>query len=89
MGHPNCGGIDAAVHRKEVPGQISVLYQHMMPGISDSHGDVSAAVKENDTFQARLLRESSTVIAKAVKDRGVKVEGAIYDLGTGRVTVVR
>jgi carbonic anhydrase len=88
LGHTNCGAIAAAVGAKEVPGQISVLYQHMMPAIRDSHGDVNAAVKANAAFQARLLRESSTVIAKAVKDGSVKVAAGVYDLGTGRVTVL-
>ena len=38
-------------------------------------------------YQAQLLRESSTVIAKAIKDDGVKVVGGVYDLGSGRVTL--
>jgi carbonic anhydrase len=88
LGHTNCGAVSAAVAGKEVPGQISVLYQHLMPGVRDSHGDVAAAVKANVAFQTRLLRESSTVIAKAVKEQGVKVVGGMYDLGTGRVTLV-
>jgi carbonic anhydrase len=88
LGHSNCGAISAAVAGKEVPGQISVLYQHLMPGIRDTHGDVNQAVKANVAFQARLLRESSTVIAKAVKEKGVKVAGGVYDLGTGRVTLI-
>lgn len=88
MGHSNCGAIDAAVHRKEVPGQISVLYQHLIPGIQTADGDVALAVKMNASFQAKLLRESSTVIAKAIKDDGVKVVGGAYDLTTGRVTLV-
>jgi carbonic anhydrase len=88
LGHSNCGAISAAVAAKEVPGQISVLYQHLMPGIRDSHGDVDLAVKANVAFQTRLLGESSTVIAKAVKEQGVKVAGGVYDLGTGRVTLV-
>jgi carbonic anhydrase len=88
MGHTNCGAISAAVQAKEVPGQISVLYQHLMPGIRKAHGDVVQAVKLNAAFQARLVRESSTVIAKAVKEDGVRVVGGVYDLGTGRVTVV-
>jgi carbonic anhydrase len=87
LGHSNCGAISAAIAGKEVPGQISVLYQHLMPGIRDTHGDVAAAVKANVLFQARLLRESSTVIAKAVKDGAVKVGAGVYDLGTGRVTL--
>jgi carbonic anhydrase len=87
MGHSNCGAISAALHAKEVPGQISVLYQHLMPAIRDANGDAVRAVRENAVFQANLLRESSTVIAKAVKEDGLKVVGGVYDLGTGRVTL--
>jgi carbonic anhydrase len=88
LGHSNCGAISAAIAGKEVPGQISALYQHLMPGIRDSHGDVVAAVKANAAYQTRLLKESSTVISKAVKEKGLKVVGGVYDLGTGRVTLV-
>ena len=87
MGHSNCGAISAALAGKDVPGQISVLYQHLMPAIQHGSTDVGSAVKANAAFQAALLRRSSTVIAKAIKDNGVKVAGAVYDLGTGRVTM--
>jgi carbonic anhydrase len=87
MGHTNCGAVAAAVAAKEVPGQISVLYQHLMPGIREAKGDVPLAVKMNAAYQAQVLRESSTVIAKAIKENGVKVVSASYDLGSGRVTL--
>ena len=87
MGHSNCGAISAAIAAKEVPGQISVLYQHLMPGIARAKGDVPLAVAMNAAFQAKLLRESSTVIAKAIKEDGVKVASGTYDLGSGAVTL--
>jgi carbonic anhydrase len=87
MGHSNCGAISAAVAAKEVPGQISVLYQHLMPGIRGAKGDVPLAVKMNAAYQAQVLQESSTVIAKAIKDGGLKVASGSYDLGTGRVAL--
>jgi carbonic anhydrase len=85
IGHTNCGAVSAAVAAKEVPGQISVLYQHLMPGIRGAKGDVSLAVKMNAAYQAQVLRESSTVIAKAIKDDGLKVTSGSYELGSGRV----
>ena len=87
MGHTNCGAVSAAVAAKEVPGQISVLYQHIMPGIYGAKGDIPLAVKMNAAYQARILSASSTVIAKAIKENGVKVASASYDLGSGRVTL--
>jgi len=87
LGHSNCGAISAAIAAKEVPGQISVLYKHLIPGVAGANGDVPLAVKRNAAYQAKLLRESSTVIAKAIKDDGVKVASGVYDLGSGRVTL--
>lgn len=87
LGHAKCGAVSAAMKGQEVPGQISVLYQHMMPAIRKIY-DVAAAVNANAQFQARLLAESSTVIAKAVKDGGVKVVAGYYDLGSGRVMLL-
>jgi carbonic anhydrase len=45
------------------------------------------AVKRNAAYQAKLLAESSTVIAKAIQDDGVKVASGVYDLGSGKVTL--
>jgi carbonic anhydrase len=87
MGHTNCGAVAAAVTAKEVPGQISVLYQHLMPGIRGAKGDAALAVKMNAAYQAQVLRESSTVIAKAIKDGQLKVISGSYDLGIGKVTL--
>jgi carbonic anhydrase len=87
LGHAKCGAVSAAMKGQEVPGQISVLYQHMMPAI-EGISDVAAAVKANAAFQAKLLSESSTVIAKAIKDDGVKVVAGYYDLGSGRVALL-
>jgi carbonic anhydrase len=87
MGHSNCGAISAAVAAKDVPGQISVLYQHLMPGIVGAKGDVPLAVKMNAAYQARILSTSSTVIAKAIKDNKLKVVSGSYDLGSGKVTL--
>lgn len=87
LGHSNCGAISAAVAAKAVPGQISVLYQHLIPAIAGAKGDIPLAVKMNAAYQAKLLAESSTVIAKAMKENGVKVGSGVYDLGSGRVTL--
>jgi carbonic anhydrase len=56
--------------------------------VRDAHGDVVQAVKANVVFQTRLVRESSTLIAKAVKENGVKVVGGVYDLENGRVQII-
>jgi len=88
MGHSNCGAVKATMQGKEVPGQISSLFPHIQPGVDQGGSDLAAATKANAMVQARLLRESSTVIAGMVKTGGVKVTSGYYDVGTGTVTLL-
>lgn len=88
IGHSNCGAVKATIQGKDVPGQISVLFPHIRPGVEQAGQDLESATKANAKIQARLLRESSTVISAAVKSGSVKVVAAYYDLGTGSVTLL-
>jgi carbonic anhydrase len=88
LGHSNCGAVKAALQGTAVPGQISTLYQHIVPGIDRSQPDVDAAVKANVRFQARKLKEGSTVISALLEQGKVKVVGGFYDLTSGQVTPV-
>jgi carbonic anhydrase len=69
-----------------VPGQISTLYQHIVPGI-DRNQDLAAALTSNVKYQARKL-ESSPVIGDAVKAGKLVITGGVFDLASGRVTPV-
>jgi len=86
LGHTNCGAVKAAIAGKEVPGQISTLYTHIQPAIDQAGPDPAAAIKANAELQARLLRESSPVIAPLVKENKLKVVAGVYDIATGKVT---
>ena len=59
LGHRNCGAVKAAMKADPVPGQISVLYQHLQPAIEQSGGHVDKAIELNARLQAALLRTSS------------------------------
>jgi len=87
LGHRNCGAVKAAMKADPVPGQISVLYQHLQPAIEQSGGHVDKAVEHNARFQAALLRTSSTVVRDAIKAGRLKVEAGVYDLATGKVSL--
>ena len=88
MGHSNCGAVKATIQGKEVPGQISSLFPHIQPAVDQAGKDLAAATKANAKIQAKLLRQSSTVISGMVKAGSVKVVAAYYDVGTGTVTLV-
>lgn len=87
LGHAGCGAVKATIQGKAVPGQISSLFPHIQPAVDQAGPDVAAATKANAEIQARLLRESSTVIAPMVKDNKLKVVAGVYDIATGKVTL--
>ncbi len=87
LGHSGCGAVKAAMKANAAPGQISALYQHLQPGVARSGGNIDKAVEANARIQAELLRTSSPVIRDAIKAGELKVEAAVYDLATGKVTM--
>jgi carbonic anhydrase len=87
IGHRNCGAVKAAMNADAVPGQISVLYQHLQPAVEQSGGNLNTAISVNARFQADLLRTSSTVIRDAIKAGKLRVEAGVYDLATGQVSL--
>ncbi len=87
VGHSGCGAVKAAMKPDMVPGQISVLYQHLLPAMKQSGDNLDKAIEANAKFQADLLRTSSTVIRDAVKAGKLKVEAGVYDLATGKVSL--
>ncbi len=88
MGHANCGAVKAAIQGKEVPGQISSLFPHLQPAVDEAGHNLEAAIKANAKIQARLLSESSPVIAGLLKDGKLKVVAGYYDLASGVVTML-
>lgn len=85
LGHTSCGAVEAAALRKEVPGQISTLFQHIRPAIKAASGNVAKAIDENVRIQANLLAESSPVIAKLIDKKKLLIAGGVYQLDTGKV----
>lgn len=88
MAHSHCGAVKATIAAKDVPGQISALYQHIQPAVDQAGPDVEATARANAKIQAALLRESSTVIAGLMKEDKVKVVAAYYDIVSGKVTLL-
>ncbi|HQR41144.1 MAG TPA: carbonic anhydrase, partial [Gemmatales bacterium] len=89
LGHTSCGAVQAAAEGKEVPGQISVLFQHIRPAVKAATGDMSKAIQENVRLQAGLLAESSTVLSRLIKEKKLIIAGGVYDLKTGIVEPVK
>lgn len=88
LGHDHCGAVKATIEAKAAPGQISSLYRYIRPAVNEAHGDLDAAIAANARIQAQLLRESSPVVAGAIKDGNLKVVAAVYRLATGKVSLL-
>jgi carbonic anhydrase len=67
-GHSSCGAVKATMAGDAVPGQISALYQHIMPAVDRAGKDLDAAIHANVEIQARTLKQASPVIAGLVRD---------------------
>jgi carbonic anhydrase len=89
LGHTGCGAVKATIAGDPVPGQISTLYRHIQPAVDRTPSkELEAVARENVRVQARLLRSSSPVVAGLVREKKLLVVGGVYDLATGRVTML-
>jgi carbonic anhydrase len=88
VGHTGCGAVKAAMAGDPVPGQISTLYQHIMPAVDRGGKDLDAVTRANVALQARTLRQASPVIAGLVRDGKLAVRGVVYDIRSGRLAPV-
>jgi carbonic anhydrase len=88
LGHTACGAVSATMSGADVPGQISSLYYHISPAVRLAKGDIDVAIRENVRLQALALRDGSTVIRRLVREGKLLVVGGVYDLSSGRVSMV-
>lgn len=88
IGHTACGGVKAAIGGKAAPGQISTLYRYIRPAVDQAGGDLDGAIKANARTQAKVLRDSSPVIAEHIAQGSLRVVAGYYELSSGKVTVL-
>ncbi|HEX3940683.1 MAG TPA: carbonic anhydrase [Acidobacteriaceae bacterium] len=88
LGHTNCGAVKATLAGKAVPGQISTLYQYIHPAAAGANGDLTTASRQNATLQASVLRDTSPVLADLVTQKKLMIRAAIYDVGSGKITML-
>lgn len=89
-GHTSCGGVAATLANNKLG--VLDLWLQPMRALREQHADELAKLEGSDksTYMAKLnvkagvenLKRMSTVI-DAMKERGLKVHGVIYDLATG------
>ena len=97
LGHSSCGAVNATVAaiQKEnaLPGHIADLVRAMKPGIEpavrESGADLEQrAVIANVRHNVEVLKQSKPILADMVAKDAIRVVGGVYDLATGKVTLV-
>jgi carbonic anhydrase len=97
LGHTHCGAVTSAVRvvqeKIDLPGRLFVLIDALEPSVLhaqmiDPDDLLRAATEENVRRQVRRLRTISPVINEARQAGRVAIVGAIYDMETGRVSLL-
>jgi len=90
LGHESCGAVTAAIKGGDNGYSLNHLLAHITPAIdaSEDSNDVNAVVKKNAMITAEELVNRSSIIKTAVKESGLKIVPAYYNLGTGKVDFI-
>lgn len=97
LGHSKCGAVNATVTALQkgntLPGHIADLVRAMKPGIEpvlkQSSDDLEQrAVIANVRYNVERLQHAKPILAEMVAKNEIRVVGGVYDLATGKVTLV-
>lgn len=97
LGHTQCGAVKAAVQfvkdGSAQPGHIQNLVDAIAPAAKaakSASGDwLANAIERNVHDNVAAVRARSSIVDEAVKGGRLAIAGGIYDLHTGKVSVVR
>ncbi|HEV2695871.1 MAG TPA: carbonic anhydrase [Verrucomicrobiae bacterium] len=93
VGHEKCGAVSAAVAGGQVPGHIHSLTDDLALVIEqtkDLPGDkVDNAVRANAQRTAEILKHVEPIIKAAVSSTNLTIVAARYELGTGKVEILK
>ena len=97
LGHSSCGAVNATVEAlqkgNDLPGHIADLVSAMKPGIEpvvkQGGADLNQrAVVANVQANVKRLSEAKPIISDMVAAGKLRIVGGVYELATGKVTMV-
>ncbi len=96
LGHQSCGAVKATIQTLQsnghADGQIATLVEAIKPAVMEAQfepGDLlDNSIRANVALEIEYLKSSSQIISQALAQGSIDLVGAIYDLGTGAVTVM-
>jgi carbonic anhydrase len=97
LGHTNCGAVKAAIqhidHKDSLPGSINGLVDLIKPVVLKAHGErgelLEIVTQANVNVGVEKLKNLQPIVAPRVKAGSVKVVGGVYDLHSGKVTLLK
>jgi carbonic anhydrase len=99
LGHGSCGAIKGAADGVEL-GNLTELLDELEPAVEAVHGHEGQRTSKNAAFIDEVvatnvqrtvadIRERSSVLADLERQGQIKIVGAVYDLESGRVSLVQ
>ena len=97
LGHTSCGAVNATVSALQkgnaLPGHIADLVRAMKPGISSEVKRPGPDLEQRATianvrYNVERLKQATPILAKMAAKNEINMVGAVYDLATGKVSLV-
>ncbi|MGQ7792018.1 carbonic anhydrase [Faunimonas sp. B44] len=97
LGHSGCGAVDATIKviqdKAELPGHLPQLVDSLRPGVEAAiaakpENLLAAATVENVRHNVTKLQAAEPIVSGLVSEGRVKVVGGVYDIATGKVTML-
>ena len=97
LGHSSCGAVDAAIkvmrNDARLPGHLPELIRAIKPAVVIAEKTSSGvlldnAIVENVKRQVAALKRAMPVIARDYTSKKIDIVGGVYDIATGKVTMV-
>ncbi|APF39529.1 carbonic anhydrase [Chelatococcus daeguensis] len=97
LGHTNCGAVDATIKvlkdNAELPGHLPELVNSIKPAVeaakkAGSDDLLDRAIIENVRHNVAELTKAGPIVSRFVSEGKAKVVGGVYNLATGKVTLV-
>jgi carbonic anhydrase len=94
LGHTHCGAAEGATevvaHNKQFPGQIGGMIAPLVPAARATHIGTPEGWTDRTTHQnvinVRRELRARPLLASEIRAHKLRVEAAVYDLGTGQVS---
>jgi carbonic anhydrase len=97
LGHSSCGAVDATIKAVKdgavLPGHLPSLVAAIRPSVEEAIAEkpadlLAAATVNNVRHNVEYLQKADPILAGPVAAGQVKVVGGVYDIATGKVTMV-